>query len=382
VNGLDPSVEAFANLLAGKQEEERKRIWQQARGLVTAQLPDEEVGKPPVRTLGEYLDWEIDRPPMIVHTDMVARGAVNAMIAKAGKGKTAVSLNRFVRWSMGKPFLDELDEVLYPEEPLKVLLIENEGSGWHFQRILRKIVDTQATDDEQRRLCEENLLIWGDGGWSGMKLDDPNRIATLRVAVERFRPDILFIEPMRGLWKGNENDSGEMANMIDSLSELANAYEMAVMLTHHERKGGAGDGGDPMDAARGSAVLVDLCAVVERWSPAAGGQHRELTWAKSRFGEPPAPIRLQWAPQRWGYDYVAEEAIVRSVARVLSTRPGEWLDMPAILEETAESRYKVSRALKTLEDDKRVRVMAHHGGRRYTWNTPDGGPDDDMLAVS
>jgi hypothetical protein len=369
-NSLDPAAVAFADHLTGMDERQRTAAWKLVRGLVLAQLPDDEVDQPPVRSVGEFLDTEIEVPPMLVHEGMVARGGVHAMIAKAGKGKTAVSLNRFVNWAAGMPFLPQLDDVLYPEQPLRTLLIENEGSGWHFQSILRKMIEAEGRTDEQRRAARDHLFVWGEGGWSGMKLDDPAQIGRLRRACEVYRPDILFLEPMRGLWKGNENDSGEMANMIDALSELANFYELAVMLTHHERKSGPGEGGDPMDAARGSAVLVDLCAVVERWLPAAGGQQRELTWAKSRFNEPPAPIRLQWVPQRWGYEFVSDAHIERRVAQALANA-GNALDIASIMEETDEPRRKVSDALNTLIDEGRVRKIAQPGRSLYAYNNPD-----------
>jgi hypothetical protein len=109
VSGLAPETEAYAAYLAGLPSDDARAVAeQQKRMLVLAELPDEEVGKPPVTALGDYLDNEIQLPPMLVEPGLVARGAISAMISRGGKGKTALSLNRLIRWSMGKPVFDDL----------------------------------------------------------------------------------------------------------------------------------------------------------------------------------------------------------------------------------------------------------------------------------
>lgn len=103
----DPVVQGteWGEYLARLDEEGRERARRAARQALVANQPDDE-GKPPVRTLGEYLDHKLETPPVLVyapedhgiHTGLLCRGAITAMVAKGGKGKTAVSLNKIIRW--------------------------------------------------------------------------------------------------------------------------------------------------------------------------------------------------------------------------------------------------------------------------------------------
>ena len=358
-------------------DEARERAMRQLKQLVVAQLPDQEVAKPPITTLGEYLDTEIELPPVLVEPGLVARGAISAMIARGGKGKTAVSLNRLVRWSMGKPLIDDLPDLMKPVGPLKILIIENEGAPGHFQKVLRTILTENDFTDEEQQLARENVTIWGDGGWSGLKLDDPANIELVDRAVAETGCDIVFIEPFRGLWRGDENSSTEMANVLDSISDIANRYDCAAMITHHENKSGGSDGGDPMSAARGSSVMEAVCAVMERWSPVKGGRQRELSWIKARFDEAPAPVRLEFDREKWSYRYVAEEEGEREVLGFLSQFPGQYMTINEIKDELGETYARVRKWANSLADQDKLRRRTDAGSIHYCYS---GGHEDDETA--
>src|SRR5436305_10905907 len=99
------------------------------------------------------------------------------------------------------------------------------------ETLLNNCADTLSDDD--RQLIRENIYVWGDGGYSGLKLDNPASLATVRAGVEKCKPDIVFIEPMRSLWRGEENSSTDMAVVVDNLVGMATDYGCAVILSHH-----------------------------------------------------------------------------------------------------------------------------------------------------
>lgn len=365
---LTKETAAYGEFLAGLgSDEDRQRAMQQLKQLVLAQLPDQEIGKPPISTLGEYLDTEIELPPMLVEPGLVARGAISAMIARGGKGKTAVSLNRLVRWSMGKPLIDDLPDLMKPVGPLKVLIIENEGAPGHFQTVLRTILMENDFTADEIALARENVTIWGDGGWSGLKLDDPENIALVDRAVGETNCDIVFIEPFRGLWRGDENSSTEMANVLDAISDIANRHDCAALLTHHENKSGGSENSDPMSAARGSSVMEAVAAVMERWSPVKGGRQRELSWIKARFAEAPAPVRLEFDRERWSYRHVAEEEGEREVLGLLSQFPGQYMTLAEIKDELGESYQKVRKWANALAEEDKVKKRSDAGQMHYCY---------------
>lgn len=375
-----PGEVEFADYLIGKSAEERKQITQRFNARVMAALPDSEIGKPPVATLGEFLDREIELPPMLVEPGLVARGAITAMVARGGKGKTAVSLNRLVRWSMGRPLHDELPDVNAPVEPLRCLIIENEGSPGHFQFILNRIVTGGEFSAEEIELAKKNVHVWGDGGWSGLKLDDPENLALVDRGIAETEADIAFIEPFRGLWKGDENSSTDMANVLDAMSGLANKHNCGVIITHHERKSAPGEGGDAMDVARGSGALEGHAAVMERWRPVKGGQYRELQWIKNRFKDAPAPIRMEWDRERWGYTYVPEAVGERQVMELLQQAEGE-MSATDIAEELDENYNKVLRWCKSLSEDSDSNVVSKRREGKWTFRSKMENGDSDGLSI-
>jgi len=374
---LSKETTDYGDFLAGlSSDEDRQKAMQQLKQLVLAQLPDQEIGKPPISTLGEYLDTEIELPPMLVEPGLVARGAISAMIARGGKGKTAVSLNRLVRWSMGKPLVDELPDLMKPVGALRVLIIENEGAPGHFQTVLRTILMENDFTADEIALARENVIIWGDGGWSGLKLDDPENIALVDRAVGETNCDIVFIEPFRGLWRGDENSSTEMANVLDAISDIANRHDCAALLTHHENKSGGNENTDPMSAARGSSVMEAVAAVMERWSPVKGGRQRELSWIKARFAEAPAPVRLEFDREKWSYRHVAEEEGEREVLGLLSQFPGQYMTLAEMKDELGESYQKVRKWANALSEEGKIKKRSDAGQMHYCYLGSESGDDE------
>lgn len=352
--GIHDSTLAYAEYLATlSNDEERTLAQRQVKQLVLAQLPDEEVGKAPVRNLGEYLDDKIENPPALVEP-VLFRGALTVMSSRAGKGKTALSLNRLVRWGMGQPLFEGIDTPV-DNEPVRSLIIENEGAPSHFQDILSKIVYKGEYEPEQIELARENVHVWGDGGWSGLKLDSPENVELVRRAVGETGAQVLFLEPFRGLWRGDEKDEAAMGDVLDAISSIANEHQCAALLTHHERKSGVGEDGEGMSALRGSTVFEGHAGVMERWNPAKGGRQRELTQTKNRFRQLPAPWRAEWDDERWGYALVAEEAGESDILRLCSQFPDQYLTLNFMKDELEEPIHRLRKWANALADDGRLR---------------------------
>jgi hypothetical protein len=366
----------WGQYLATLEERERDAAVQAARTALLVNLPQEQVGRPPVRSLGEYLDDKIETPPMLVEPGIVARGGLTVTFARGGKGKTAVSLNRLLRWGAGLSMFPERPELMQPDHPLRALIIENEGAPGHFQNILRDMLYAEGVfePDEIERV-RENVHVWGDGGWSKMKLDDPENLALVRRAVEITEAEIVFLEPFRGLWRGDEQSSTEMANVLDALSELANDFKCGVMVTHHERKSGIDT--DDMDAARGSTAFEAHAGVMERWKPVKGGKQRELSWPKNRYVHHVPSVRMEWVPERWGYRYVDDGEQVRAVAGVLERYPDQWLTVAMVSEEIGETHDTSRTWLNKAVDEHRAKKRKAEGRFEYR-SARRGEPDDDQ----
>lgn len=361
-------VSDFARHLASVTDEaERARLLARVKMLAVEQAP-EEAFEPPIRTLGQYLSDPIEVPPVLVEPYIVVRGGVNCTIGRAGKGKTVMNLNRLLRWSAGLPMFDgwhdaDGNKLLVPSKPLKILIIENEGAGGLFHRQVGIMLHAEDyLKPEERELARENILIWGDGGYSGLKLDDPTKLDTVRRGCEKWEPDIVFIEPFRGLWNGEENSATEMAVVVDAMVGIAADFDCGVLVAHHERKSGVGEDGELMSAGRGSTVLEGAVTVMENFQSIVNGRYRELTWSKSRHGKAPNPVRMEWDPAAWWYKWVTssdrEEAVIGAL-RDNADNPMTIKMLSTFMDETATRLYPI---INGLVDSGRIKKVPSFSG--------------------
>ncbi len=384
------AIEEFGKLLAATEDPvQRARIMKRAELLAMNAVP-EEAFEPPVKTLGEYLDIPIEVPPSLVWPTVVVRREITTTLGRAGKGKTTLNLNRLMMWGAGRPLFDTFtathgeDEgkpFMDPSGPLKSLILENEGSAGMFHAKMGTMLYNcgDLLSDDDRKLIRENVHVWGDGGYSGLKLDDEKGVNQLRAGIEKIEPHIVFIEPFRQLWRGEENSATDMAVVVDNILAMANDYDCGFILSHHERKGGAGED-DLMSAGRGSTVLEGAVACMENFQSVKSGDYRELTWSKARYLQPPPPVRLEYDRDTGWYNYIAEDDMDRAILEVLEVQD-EPINKAGICDILEESPNKVEKALKRLTDGDRIRRMGatNDGGRntgyRYTKKSLDDGGD-------
>lgn len=384
-------VKEFAKLLAAADKEERERLMKRAELIAVNLMSDEQVeaeSQPQIRTLEEYLAWDIPVPPILVEPALVVRGGLTCTVGRAGKGKTQVNLNRIMRWSCGEPLFDGLtnkqgDTILGPSGPLRILVVENEGAAGMFHRQVGIMVNAEGyIPDEKRATVKENVLVWGDGGWSGLKLDDQEKLGELRRGIEKHKPDIVFVEPFRGLWSGDENSATDMAVVADALSGIASDYDCGVILTHHERKTGAGEDGEKMSAGRGSTVLEGVVATMENFEIAKGGDFRELSWSKVRYGGGHVllPIRMEWQAGDWWYRHVPLDEIEQSILNALADSDPDPMTVKDLCEELGEREHTIRRTLKPMvsgDVPKVKKAKSSQPGTHYRLCTPtEDSPDN------
>jgi hypothetical protein len=358
------AVADFGAFLASiTDENERKRAISRAKMLGAQEAPDAAF-EPPVKTLADYLATTIELPPVLVHPFMVVRGGLHATIGRAGKGKTVMNLNRLLRWSAGTPMFpgwENSDGEAYarPEEALKILVVENEGAAAMFHRQIGIMLNaTGYLDDKERKLAQENILIWGDGGYSDLKLDDKNKLNLLRAGVEKWNPDIVFIEPMRSLWYGEENSATDMNVVVEALLGIANDYKCGVILAHHEKKGGGDyESEEKMDRARGSGVLEGVVTAMENFEVVKGGEARELSWSKYRHAVAPNPVRMEWDPEAWWYKWVPISSFDDAILSALRNNADEPLSITDLHEMLGESKGKLRDRCRKLTEDNRLKTV-------------------------
>lgn len=309
-----------------------------------ARAANEAEKKPlPLKSMAEYLATDLPVPPELVSPYLIVREGLVCTVARSGKGKTVFNMNRLVAWAAGKPLFPTATPSLAPSQPLKSLIIENEGTAPLFQRQVRTMIERGPFTPDERKLIGENLTIWGDGGFQNLLVDDPNDRADLLLALEDKRPDILFIEPLRQLHSKNENDSQEMSKVLMDLQAIAHDFELCVITAHHERKSGGGEDGEQMSGARGSTVLEGATTAMESLRHIPEGDYAEVSWTKSRYGARPDELRMKWNDETNWYEHVPVSELEGKIIAALSASDGKALTTHSLAEAIGEKYDKTRR---------------------------------------
>lgn len=352
-------VTEFASYLASLTDPAaRERAIRQAKMQAVKDAP-EEAFKAPIRSMEDYLASEIEIPPVLVHPFMCVRGGLNMTIGRAGKGKTVLNLNRMIRWSAGLPWFDDWKDrdgnhFLLPEKPLKVLIVENEGAAAMFHRQIGMMLYSEKhLSAEHRATALKNMSVWGEGGYSHLKLDDEKKLRLLRQGVEEWEPDLVFIEPLRSLWSGEENSSTEMTHVLDALIGVATDFNCGVWAAHHEKKGGHGED-DKMSAARGSSALEGAVTIMENFGAVKNDELREISWSKSRYDTPPPPIRVDWDHENKWYTHVSSKVIEDEVISEMQQNSDEPVTVKDLSEALGETETKLRSVLQKMVNDNKI----------------------------
>lgn len=379
---VDGFIQHYASLT---EEKDRLRLLAQVK-LRAVQVAPDEAFLPDVRSLREYLDTPIEIPPSLVWPTIAVRGEITTTLGRAGKGKTTMNLNRIFAWASGRALFpgwvdSDGAEYLKPERPLKTLIAENEGNAGMFHQKCGVLLHNGPLSAPEKEMALDNLFVHGDGGYSGLRLDNDEGVKKLRAAVDQCKPDIVFIEPFRSLWRGEENSATDMAAVVDNMVALATDYGCAIILSHHERKSGTGDDGEKMSAGRGSTVLEGVVAVMENFEAVVSGEFREMTWSKARYLPPPAPVRMEWNRETGWYDWVPQSALEDTVVKALRESDDEPMNLAGLADETGETQAKLRPVMKRLEEAKKIKKMTSlqipGGGTTGTrWRLPSGDNDE------
>ena len=383
-------VDKFVEYLAQQNIEKRASILAQAK-IRAAEQTSDSVLEPDVTLLRDYLAKPIEIPPSLVWPTIAVRGEITTTLGRAGKGKTTMNLNRIFAWAGGRALFPgwsdkEGMEYLKPERPLRTLIAENEGNAGMFHQKVGLMLHQGPLNEKERELALDNLYIHGDGGYSGLKLDNDEGVRKLRKAVEKVKPDIVFIEPFRSLWRGEENSATDMAVVVDNMVAMATDFGCAIILSHHERKSGVGEDGEKMSAGRGSTVLEGVVAVMENFESVKDGEYREMTWSKARYLVPPPPVRMEYQRESNWYDWIPTEAIEDNVIVVLREANDEPMNLSDLSEATGETKSKLRPIMKRLEEAKKVKKMPSaqrsDGGTTGTrWRLPSDDNNGGGLAL-
>jgi KaiC/GvpD/RAD55 family RecA-like ATPase len=171
----------------------------------------------------EPVDWLIE--------GVVARGTLTLLAGREKEGKSLLAMACAACGAGGGGTLAGIHV-----EPLRVLIIDAENGDRELHRRLRslglranhaaRIEVYEATGHDLRRHMHE-----------------------VEAVLAASKPDLLVLDSWRSLWAGDENDSGEVAKVLDPLRNLIRSHNAGAVLIHHMRKGGGYRGSSAIGAS-------------------------------------------------------------------------------------------------------------------------------------
>lgn len=202
-------------------------------------------------------------------------GTVGAVIAPGATGKSMLALQIALAVTTGidiaKLFSDEnnnekikIGDVVYfaAEDPSTAIAHRLHDLGKHIKSI-------DEYNENTRMGIEEGLTIIP---LMGMQPDifEPIWFRSIKEAARGCR--LLIIDTLRRFHSLDENDGGQMADMLSKLEAIATEAGCAIIFIHHSSKAAAmNNQGDMQQASRGSSVLVDNV----RWQMYLAGMSKE-----------------------------------------------------------------------------------------------------------
>jgi hypothetical protein len=285
------------------------------------------------------------------------------LASEPGVGKSAVALRTaatmigaFPTWPDGTPFTGEPGRIVWAEAEAGQAINLERARAWGLD--LEKII--------QPGLPLEDF-----------KLDDPAKWDALKTLA--YLPDVrlIVIDSLSGANTRRENDTEQQLSLVKQLAELARDCGRPILLTHHLRKRGIFDSGEPsLEQLRGAVAITQPARVV--WVIDAPDlqdkETRRLSQVKNNLQRMPGPLGLTIGPA--GVTFVdAPEAPQpinqqdQAINFLLALLQDEAMPAAEVFEQAqlaGHSRRTIERAKGKIG----VVSLKGQGGQQWLWGLP------------
>jgi len=216
-----------------------------------------------------------ENPPAVpwVIEGLVVRGALTVLNGREGEGKSLLAMALAAGVALG----------------------ENQaGLACNTGRVL--IVDTENGEHETHRRVHALGLPGSVEMYEpadGRRFDLRTDLGDLDRLLAEHKPDLLILDSLRSLWGGEENDSGEVAKVLDPLRNLVRKHGAGTILLHHSGKG--------TGSYRGSSAIgasAELGFTLARDEGDDDRDRRSLACWKCRPATKPAKAWLRLSVER------------------------------------------------------------------------------------
>lgn len=216
-----------------------------------------------------------DPPPVPWVIDgLVVRGTLTILNGREGEGKSLLAMALAAGVTLGE------NQAGMDCHPGKVLIVDTENGSYETHRRVHALGLPASVEVYEPA--------------EGQRFDLRTDLGDLDRLLAAHTPDLLILDSFRTLWGGEENDSGEVAKVLDPLRNLVRKHHSGTILLHHSGKGTGG-------GYRGSSAIgasAELGFTLAREEGDDDRDRRSLACWKCRPAPKPAKAWLRLSVER------------------------------------------------------------------------------------
>lgn len=185
------------------------------------------------------------------------------------------------------------------------------------------------------------------------RLDQPADADELLGWIDRVKPKVFLIDPLRNAHSLDENDSGGMVKMLQKFQQYAVKHDMSVLIVHHSKKISDEKGSERMAKAndmRGSSALFGMAdAVLTQTAKGKGLIHIDAVFKRGEAWQRTIQLGI------WGATAVES---IDSLTKAVHEKLSAGATYATVADDLHISKTKVSQCVAVL---KRIGALTAEG---------------------
>lgn len=192
----------------------------------------------PALSVEDLNAWELPERSWAVE-DLLPTGSLSLLTGREKAGKSLLLLDLVASVAAGEPFLGRA----VCQGPAALLFLEDHPGD------VRSRVTQRLGSRSVKGLPLYFIPADGSVEEAAFHLTDPEEVERLANTIRAFGWRVVAIDPLRETHDLAENDADQMAPIIRPLRKLAHQLDVAIVLAHHQNKGGEARGSTAIRAA-------------------------------------------------------------------------------------------------------------------------------------
>ncbi|MDA2916069.1 AAA family ATPase [Nitrospinae bacterium AH_259_B05_G02_I21] len=228
----------------------------------------------------DFIERQTGQREPLIEGGLLPTKSIAFISGTAKQGKSVLALNMAINLASGTPFLGQFHVPIVR----KVLYINAEIAEESLRERLKIMLAGNGPHPRKGHLLHLSRR--------DIKLDNRDHIARFGRLVERYRPDVVILDPLSKFHSADENSASEMMRLLSGLDTLVQEYGISLVIVHHHGKPNPESRRRGAQLMRGSSTMFDYgdgYITMTHWKSEGGSSLAKLTF-ELRNAQPIPPL--------------------------------------------------------------------------------------------